>query len=340
MASDGIGAGRPDALRFLHRVDFRRRQIEFVRTDLGRLRAAIFLDGREKFWDGETETAAFPQFSGGEPAVGGDRMIFHMAFGGSTLLARLLDRCAAAIVLKEPQCLVDLADWRRCLGQDETADCAFAAILGQTRQALRLGDRGPVVVKLSSWANSLLPLLAGPTMPVRPLFLTMGRREYVRAVVRGGRDRLAFSARAANHLAAGFANGQALVGEAIAAGADALSKAINLAALVHVLQQDLFEAAAGPNGLANAAIDFSEISADPAKATARAARILGLVADPAAIDEAVTALGKHHAKMPGEGYSAAKKSAADRAVDNVYSRMIDQAVELSRQWSISHAWSV
>lgn len=86
-----------------------------------------------------------------------------------------------------------------------------------------------------------------------------------------------------------FVNGKSLVGEAVAAGADALSKAINLAALVHVLQQSLFEAAAGPGGLSILAIDFAAISNDPAQATARAARILGLEADCAAIDEAVAA---------------------------------------------------
>lgn len=340
MASVGIGGGNSDAVSFLHRIDSRRRQIEFVRTDHGRLRSAIFLDGRERFWDGEPEIVAFPQSSDGEPAVGGDRMIFHHAFGGSTLLARLLDRCGAAIVLKEPQCLVDLADWQRGLRHDDIADSAFAPTLCRSRQALRLGDRGPVVVKPSSWANSLLPLLAGCATPVRPLFLTMGRREYVRAVVRGGRDRLAFSARAASHLAAGFANGKSLVGDAVAAGADPLSKAINLAALVHVLQQNLFEAAAGPNGLAISAIDFAEISNDPAKATARAARILGLEADFAAIDEAVAALRERHAKMPDKGYTAAQRQAADRAVDDAHRGVIDQAVELSGQWPIPRPWAV
>ena len=129
MASVRIGGGKAGALNFLNRVHPGRRQIEFVRTDLGRLRAAIFLDGRERFSDGKPEIEASPQSSVGEPAVGGDRMIFHQGFGGSTLLARLLDRCGAAIVLKEPQCLVDLADWQRGLRHDDSADAAFAPTL-------------------------------------------------------------------------------------------------------------------------------------------------------------------------------------------------------------------
>ena len=47
-------------MRLLHRLDARKREALRVTTDHARLRAARFLDGRERFWDKEEVLAVAP----------------------------------------------------------------------------------------------------------------------------------------------------------------------------------------------------------------------------------------------------------------------------------------
>ena len=156
---------------------------------------------------------------------------FHGSFCGSTLLTRLLEACTTALVVREPQCLVDISDARSARGRLTPCDDDLVSICDFAATSLTaLSEPGkPVVIKPSNWANNLVPALCSAA-GARPLFITMERRAFLRAVFRGGRERLVFTARVAAHLAATFPNGRALVSAAIAAR-DPLQQIARLAAL-------------------------------------------------------------------------------------------------------------
>ena len=92
--------------------------------------------------------------------------IFHSAFCCSTLLARALDLPGAAMGLKEPQILNELADAARAQALD--AD-AFGLAVDLLRRPFSADER--VVIKPSNVANLLAPALMNADEGSRAIFL-------------------------------------------------------------------------------------------------------------------------------------------------------------------------
>ena len=196
-----------------------------------------------------------------------------MAFCGSTQLAQLLNASGAATVLKEPQALVDLADWKRALVEQQLdGDRQFKLALGASAALLWRNWDGfpPTVVKPSNWANNLLPDLLSIN-GAKAVVLTIEPRLFLRAIFRGGRDRMAFIARAASHLASATRQG-AIVREAIVSTEDPLGRVARLALVAHGIQHAMFDAAAAS---AVEVVDYRQILADPAEALRRTIESLG-----------------------------------------------------------------
>ena len=117
--------------------------------------------------------------------------IFHTSFSCSTLLAKCIDRSGAALALKEPGLLFDIAQHRR---QSDKADgnptlgnllCLADRLLAQ------VGEHQPVVIKPTNAANNLLaPLLSLPGAP-QVLLLHGKLRDFLVSVAKyGTRSRL------------------------------------------------------------------------------------------------------------------------------------------------------
>ena len=322
---------QPPSALLLHRIDPALRRLTYVRTDAERLRQTPFLDGRTIFWEGEPEVVGFDE-APPAPAGAPERYIFHVSFCGSTLLASVLGEACGALVLKEPHCLVDLADWKKTLQNAQARDREFPSLLAFARSSLAcpLGDGGPLVVKPTNWANNLLPELAAGSAGGRRLFVTMDPRAFVTAVFRGGRDRLAFTARVASHLASAFDGGAALVERAIAAGADPMARIATLASLALALQLRLFEGA----GAAAARIDFADITSDLEGAVRRAAGLLDLEIREAALAAAVARWSGRDAKRAGASFSRDDRGQVDARIVREYGALIDDAVEWARRAAV------
>jgi hypothetical protein len=302
----------------LDRIDFAERQILFRQASVAALRSATFLDGRSEFWDGPSELvgldaalAAAP----GEPSP--SRFIFHVGFCGSTLLARILDDAGGALVLKEPHCLVDIADHKAAAaahGRDpELAPLLDLALANLMRSRL---TGQPTLVKPTNWVNNLLPELAGGRAGNRAVFVTMAPAAFVRAVVRGGRDRLTFVARLAVHLAAGFPEGTRLLGEATRAGRDPLSQAVHLAALAFHMQVWLFDQAVASGDWPGALrLNFESIVSAPGEAALKASQALELELPEGGLRRSVALHGARNAKQPDAAFSTAARVDEDAAVD-------------------------
>lgn len=309
-----------DPSYFLHRIDPLANIVTFVPTTREQLSAATFLDGRTEFSTGAEQVVRLDALLQHCPpaAAGPNRMIFHVAFCGSTLLARLLARPGKTHVLKEPNLLVDLADWKR-----RGADTRFAPALRMGLACLRRrwSQAEAVVIKPSNWPNNLLPDLLSDPAGMRAIAIAMEPRAYVTAALRGGRDRLTFLARTAAHLAPSLPEGEDLVQSAIAATADPIGRAVNLALVALSLQLRLLETRIA------CAVAEREITARPGDAARKAGEALDLGLEDADIDAAVATCGAIDAKRPGHRFSVETRSEEDAEVKRHHGRAIDAALD-------------
>ena len=314
-----------ESVAFLHRLDGIEGEAEIVNTDRGRLRAASFLDGREPFWSGKRLVSLD---LGGRRVPPASRFVFHTGFCGSTLLARLLDRPGKVLSLKEPQCLADIAGQHAMLAAGQGV-APLGSLIDHTLQALGAAGEPElrVVIKPTNWVNVLLPELCAPGRIAAAVFVSMDRRAYVGAVFRGGRDRIAFCSRLAAAVAPVLPNGERLLGEAVA-GADApLDRAARLTALLHAMQEALFDRAIAANRWsADARIDFAHLAQHPAAVLRRARRVLGL--DIGGEDDArAFDLMDRHTKDPASPYDPGQRLRNDQEIERHHAQRFDAALD-------------
>jgi len=160
----------------------------------------------------------------------------------------------------------------------------------------------------------------------------MERRAFLTAVFRGGRDRLAYTARAAAHFATSNPAWDPLVAQAAAAASHPLDQVANLAALAHWLQARLFEEARSAGGWgADRQAGFGEICSAPAKVAAKASRALGVDLSPKDLGAAASRNDKRHAKQPGAVFSEEAQAGADVQVEDAHGARIDAALAWAEQ---------
>jgi hypothetical protein len=314
---------------YLDRVDARAGEACFVRSDRQRLVSTAFLDGREPFATGDAVRIALSQLAAASEIVSPAaprRLILHMSFCGSTQVAHLVDATGAAIVLKEPHALVDLADWRRAMREQGLEDPRFlgAFDLAMALLGRRWDSAVPIVMKPSNWANSLIPALLEDPRDLHVATISIGRRSFLRAAFRGGRDRLTYIARVAAHFA-GSTGQKQLVNEIIA-DPDPLDRVALLALFVHWVQARWFAELAAGQAASHAQIDHATIVGDPGLALEDALVALGLEASPTQIEAALRTRGDKHSKFPDRGFSAAGEQSADELVEHHHGARFDRAL--------------
>lgn len=312
-----------DPTLLLHRVDPARRRLLFRRTTAEAVRDSAFIDGRTDIWVGEPAELPFSAALELKPAPEPNRYVFHMSFSGSTLLARLIDRPGKALSLREPNCLVDLADWRSALAASGSADADFDPMLRFARAMIGRPWAGgeAVLIKPSSWVNNLIGDLTQPGL--RAMFVTIARDEFLEAVLRGGRDRLAFTARLAAHLSPFVERGPDRLQAAIDSTDDAVGKAARLAVVAHDLQLRLFERAGARE---SCSVDFSAIRSDPARAASVAATALAVNVDAGDIAINCERWARANAKADA-AYSGEQRRSENERVRAHYGELIEAALD-------------
>ncbi len=316
-----------------HAIDSGGDKVSFLPTTISKLRRPAFIDGRSEFATGRPVSLPLDAILAAASemrAPGPDRMIFHVSFCGSTLLARMLDVPGQSLVLREPNLLVDLAGWKKASGD---VDGRFAPALAWARTALRRRWRasGPVLIKPSNWANNLLADIIADPGTLRPLFVTMERRPFLLAVLRGGRDRLAFIAQVAAHLADGT-DGKAQLREAIAGTADPIGQAVNLAALALHLQTRMFSEAMRRGGWDGTnVLDASTLFSRPVEAALAANAILELGIDPAILANSAALAARENAKAPGRSFLPVLRESENDEVERYHGARIDAALLWAEQ---------
>lgn len=314
---------------FLHRLSLENAEAELIPTTAELLRKAAFIDGRTEFACEPPKRVPLQRFLADEAARSPPlRIIFHIGFCGSTLLARLLDIPGRSLLLREPNCLADLANqYAANKGSGKAGEQSAEALAAAGRHLSRpWSEHEPVAIKASNWVNNLLPLLL--EQPAHPLFLISSRRRFVTAVLRGGPARVAFVARAAVHLSSGDRKAAELVASALYADGDKDGQLARLAATAHEIQMRQFRAAADKGGWgAGHWLDQAELSSDPVRAAGRAAAALELQLPSESIEANVSAWAGRHAKQPSESFSYQEEAAAAAAVEAAHGAVLERALD-------------
>lgn len=271
----------------------------------------------------DQEEAGVPEF----------RYIFHIGFCGSTLLTRLLDARKQTLVLREPNCLADLANAKtHAARQGHDHPLLPQAVAAASRHLARPWTAGePVIVKPSNWANNLLLELVRQR-GTRALFLMSSRQQFLEAVLRGGPNRLAFAARAAVHLSNDHMEHATLVAAALHADDDQSGRLARLAVVLHAIQLDQFKAAAALAGWGEGdRLDYSDLVADPVAAVLRAVKALDLDIGQEAIAANVARWMARDAKEPDSSFSSDQNAKWAAALRSQHGATMDRALNWAEQ---------
>lgn len=316
----------------LDRVDWRRDRLLFTPTSGGVVRRLGFLDGRSDFATGTGIMASLSEAlaDAERPHPGPLRFLFHGSFCGSTLLARMLDQPGKALVLREPACLVDMANWKAALDDRNEQDERFAPMLKLVLALLGRPWRGgePVVVKPSNWANNLIPEMSGYAGSAA-VFVDMPLRDFLLALFRGGRDRLAYLSETAVHLATLDPRLQALVRAAVGSTPEAFGQVARLGVLAHQLQRALFLQAVETRPWGSGRL-VSQEPGDPVAALRRTSDLLGLGLSEEEMTGNAAAHSGRDAKAPGLSYAADERAEMNRQLEGHHGARIDAAIDWGR----------
>ena len=327
MTDTKIGTVLSDPDYFLHRVDVARQELVFVPTSADTLRAATFLDGRSDFSLGREQRIGWDEIGAHmtDETRHAPHYLFHVAFCGSTVLARMLDHPGKTICLREPQALVDLADWKAAQGRKKTLATAYPHILELTQLLLfrRWSAQECVVIKATNWINNQLTDMLGQP-DGKAVLIDMDDRAYLRAVLRGGRDRLAYAARATAHLASAFASGEDLLGQAITGANDPVEKTVRLALLGLRLQRAAYGRLIDCWPKRVLRIAEADISASLTDSARRCSMFLGLDLDDEDIAAAAKTNAARHSKQAAD-YDKGTRNAQDDEVERRYRGMMDRS---------------
>ncbi|MEN2786822.1 hypothetical protein ACFOKI_09170 [Sphingomonas qilianensis] len=151
----------------------------FVPMDRAAYHRSIFLDARIMPAAEGSMRVPVAAFDGVDMPIQPTAWIFHVAHCGSTLLARALDQLSGNLVLREPLAL------RQCaISADAARLPIVTAMLGKRYQSDLL-----TIVKANVPVNFLLPELAVMAPHAPAIFLHLGLRDYLSAILRSDNHR-------------------------------------------------------------------------------------------------------------------------------------------------------
>ena len=310
--------------------DVNTRELTFVETTRETLASSAFIDGRTPLSrSGKTATISLREASSQLRSVeigdDIDRLIAHVGFCGSTLLAQALDATAVCQTFKEPQVITEISalktlrhpitqredEWRRLL---DVVKSQFRKAFGQ-RMA---------IAKLSNWPVNLLPDLIDAN--TRAVFLTAEPREYLLAILRGGDERVSFTLTFARKLRRDFLGVHSAIAELEADPRMTRWQLILRCALIVLrVQEQVFESVGGSAG-ANLRLDGRDLLTSPDQTLAAVAEALALPLRRAERRRAIREAFSASSKQPWSSFDANAHAASNQKILDVFAGEIDLAL--------------
>lgn len=317
---------------FLTGIDLERRVLEFVHSSRNRLSGASFVDGRAPLGDAPPLEIplddALAWFRRRPVGPRTDRLLLHMSFCGSTLLARLLDVPQRSHAHKEPRSLIQLADQQAFARPEWRRDGPLLTDFVLDQLARPWPDAPRTLVKPSNWVNSMLPQLTTTGADCRVVLLTLTPEQFLTAVFRGGGERVQYVHGLLMHLCTALPDLRPRIIEVERDFPDSVDLFTRLVLIAHAAQARLFEQlrAALPAEHTDR-LTFDELLEDPESAALRASQVLRLELTAEEIRTSVARQGRRHAKVTDRFTTTADITAVDRQVRDYYREPFARALD-------------
>lgn len=320
---------RPDW--FLAGMDVSRRTFRFVKTRHAIIRDSLFLDGRTPLGPDNRPRdvsfrEAFAWLGGRKNAATENRILAHMAFSGSTLMARCLAREGKVLAYREPQILVMLTNLkiqRHPLSLDPHEWSALLRfVMAQMQKTF--GEEA-AFIKPSNWVNPLLGDIAG-LGDMRLVILGLGARDFILANFRGGRDRLRYSLNLLNAVAHGFPQYAGTLRHLDTARMDPMDRILRLLVVLYGIQAGVLGRVADRKaGQGVPRLTLDQFRRKPEASLLAAAETLDLPLTAQDVRSNVEKYFPHHAKN-GTEYDAKRESRERQDFLAQYGRKLDEAL--------------
>ena len=322
-----------DPAWFPDRIDPGNRLVRLVRTSHHILASSAFLDGRTplSIAGADPLIVGLDAFIEHAPPAPPMRWIFHESFCGSTLLARMLTIGGRSLCLREPQILVDLAMWRTTLGEaDRTIyQAGVSATLAHLSRRWNPGE--VIAIKPTNWINPEIAEFWAPTRGDRAAFVQIPAEDFLIAVLRGGRDRIAYTLRFYERAAESWPAIARIVEATMPAADDVMVRAAYLVVAAHWAQRCLLEAArAGSEPGKAIRIDFPDFLTRDAQVAAVVA-CLGLDVSTEQRAFSIAVHLPHHAKQPDRPSPSASESRANDTIRTLHAAAIEAAAAFAKR---------
>lgn len=303
-----------DPAWFPDRLDWPNRLIRLVRVERAVLATSAFLDGRTPLASASAASRVLTlrEFVDGLGERRQDaRWLLHESFCGSTLLARILTVDGEALCLREPQVLVDLANWRASPGFADAAGFAAATRAVVAKLAQRWPDGAPIAIKPSNWPNTIAGELLAASLRPRCAIIAITAEAFLVSVLRGGPARLRYVLELYDHFGRARPALARRVVDSLEPGDDGLAVALQHAAGAHWIQRALLDEAGAVAGQAPEALAYPDWIADPPAAARRVAAALALPVSEDALLRSV----RHHATAYSKDEGRTHDREAERSDD-------------------------
>ena len=328
---------------FVSDVDVANRLVQFIHVDEDKLRSAAFHDGRAEIATQPLQARVLSFEDACAAAAEADplarapsRLIMHVAFCGSTLLARLLDAPGATTCYREPQALVHLAREAANPGVDWRAgDCAGVLDVVLGKLTTPFAGAGAALVKPSNWANGLAPVLAERAADVRLVMIDLPLEDFLLAHVRGGHERIRLSLDLLNLLVQSRAGDRATALEIQSSDLAHFQKLLRLLGLLLDIQRRLLRQAA--RAAERILVQTkSDILADPFAAASRARDVLDIDVDDRLIAQNCARFDGRSAKSPrGERFRPADEQTLNQALRDRFGAEFEDALAWAERGAAS-----
>ena len=308
------------------------RRLLFVETTGDLLDGLPFMDGRRPLsasgrarlvhLDDAAECLHALECSG-EP----DRLIAHVGFCGSTLLARTLDATSLYQTYKEPQSIIDASAAKSVfhpLARDRDDWGGLMAVLrSQFRKSF---SNRTAVLKPSNWPLNVLPDLVNSN--TRAVFLTADPYAYLVAILRGGDERVRFMLQFVRNLGVDFPR----LRESVHAiererGITPARLVLKVSLLALDVQEQMF--ARVKRGMAPdrfLSLTTEELIKQPERSLSAVSATFAARLDGAKQSDAVRAAFAQSAKQPWMGFDAQAEAMANGRVRARFQRDIEHAL--------------
>lgn len=328
---------------FLTKLNVTSGFLEFLRTDTDALQGASFMDGRselsvEKSIYTVSLSDAMSWYEARGRSWNQGRLIFHVAFCGSTLLSRVLDTTGSVFVYKEPQVLTDLEVLMRQGDTFGPGGYAWDKVLGLVLSQFNSPptDSCARVIKPSNLMNSIVPDICDLHDKNRAVFMVMDPRSFLIAVLRGGSHRVSYIFRVLENLRATAPGVSRIVSNMSLEEAGEMSLVARKILLAHALQTRIFsEAMASLPDDRYYQLSYEQLLESPHEHIGKVSSSLDLQLSPEQISRNIDSTFKLHSKVNDRPFDSLTAAEVNVQVSEHYGAVIDEALNWYRQLDFS-----